>query len=66
MAPVLKAIGRGVQSLDCCEVTFVDNEPPALLSLDGDTTAGRRWTLFSWEPTPGYLAAGAVEATSKE
>ncbi|HKA06227.1 MAG TPA: 4'-phosphopantetheinyl transferase superfamily protein, partial [Gemmataceae bacterium] len=58
---VLKAIGRGVQSLDCCEVTFTDGEPTALLTLDGDTAAGRRWTLFTWEPAAGYLAAGAVE-----
>jgi len=59
---VLKAIGRGVQSLDCCEVTFGEDEPPALLGLDGDAAAGRRWTLFTWEPAAGYLAAGAVES----
>ena len=63
---VLKAIGRGVQSLDCCEVTFGDGEPPSLLTLDGDQAAGRRWRLFTWEPAAGYLAAGAVEASSKE
>ena len=58
---VLKAIGRGVQSLDCCDVTFGTDEPPALLELDGDRSAGRRWDLFGWEPAAGYLAAGAVE-----
>ena len=60
---VLKAIGRGVQSLDCCEVTFGESEPPALLALDGDAAAARRWTVFTWEPAAGYLAAGAVEVT---
>jgi 4'-phosphopantetheinyl transferase len=63
---VLKAIGRGVQSLDCCEVTFGDDEPPALVRLDGDLGVGRRWQLFTWEPAAGYLAAGAVEVSSKE
>ena len=63
---VLKAIGRGVQSLDCCDVTFADDEPPALLELEGDRSAGARWELFAWEPAPGYLAAGAVERSRHE
>jgi 4'-phosphopantetheinyl transferase len=63
---VLKAIGRGVQSLDCCDVTFADDEPPALLELEGDRSAGARWELFGWEPAPGYLAAGAVERVRHE
>jgi 4'-phosphopantetheinyl transferase len=58
---VLKAIGRGVQSLDCCEVTFADGEAPAVVAIDGDAGAGPRWELFTWEPAAGYLAAGAVE-----
>jgi len=63
---VLKAIGRGVQSLDCCEVTFGDSEPPAVLTLDGDAAARRQWKLFTWEPAAGYLAAGAVEVSSQQ
>jgi 4'-phosphopantetheinyl transferase len=63
---VLKAIGRGVQSLDCCEVTFGEDEPAAVVSLDGDAAAGPRWELFTWEPAPGYLAAGAVEVKSEQ
>ena len=63
---VLKAVGRGVQSLDCCEVTFANGEPPAVLALDGDPAGGRRWELFTWQPAPGYLAAGAVEVKSDE
>ncbi len=58
---VLKAIGRGVQSLDCCDVTFLAHEPPRLLRLDDDAQAGQRWEVFTWEPAPGYCAAGAVE-----
>jgi 4'-phosphopantetheinyl transferase len=63
---VLKAIGRGVQSLDCCDVTFGAGEPPALIELEGDRSAGARWELFAWEPAPGYLAAGAVERARHE
>jgi 4'-phosphopantetheinyl transferase len=58
---VLKAIGRGVQSLDYCEVTFADGEPPAVRSIEGDASAGDRWQLITWEPAAGYLAAVAVE-----
>jgi 4'-phosphopantetheinyl transferase len=58
---VLKAIGRGVASLDCCEVNFIDDAEPRLLCLDGDENAGDDWELFTWQPAEGYLAAGAVE-----
>lgn len=58
---VLKAIGRGVASLDCCEVNFVDDAEPRLLCLDGDENAGSVWKLFAWQPAEGYLAAGAIE-----
>jgi 4'-phosphopantetheinyl transferase len=63
---VLKAIGRGVQSLDCCDVTFGSDEPPALIELEGDRSAGAGWELFAWEPAPGYMAAGAVEKARHE
>jgi 4'-phosphopantetheinyl transferase len=62
---VLKAIGRGVQSLDVCDVTFVDGEPPVLRELEGDCLARAKWELFTWEPAPGYLAAGALEKASR-
>jgi 4'-phosphopantetheinyl transferase len=58
---VLKAIGRGVQSLDCCDVTFANGAAPILRCLDGDAEAHSRWHLFAWVPVAGYLAAGAVE-----
>jgi 4'-phosphopantetheinyl transferase len=58
---VLKAIGRGVQSLDYCEVSFADGEPAMVRSIEGDKHAGDQWELITWEPAPGYLAAVAVE-----
>jgi 4'-phosphopantetheinyl transferase len=58
---VLKAIGRGVQSLDVCDVSFADGGPPILRELEGDSRASTKWELFTWEPAAGYMAAGAVE-----
>jgi 4'-phosphopantetheinyl transferase len=58
---VLKAIGRGAQSLDCCEVTFAEGNAPSLRRLDADLNAGERWELSAWQPAPGYVAAIAIE-----
>lgn len=58
---VLKAIGRGVQVLDCCDVTFHKDEPPQVLRLDDDERASEQWSLFAWEPAHGYIGALAVE-----
>jgi 4'-phosphopantetheinyl transferase len=63
---VLKAIGRGVRSLDCCDVTFLPGEPPRLLRLDDDRQAGAGWEIFTWEPATGYVAAGAAEVKSEK
>lgn len=57
---VLKALGRGVQSLDCCEVTFRSDEPPEVVSLDGDESVRGRWLLHTWEPESGFQAALAI------
>jgi 4'-phosphopantetheinyl transferase len=58
---VLKAIGRGVQSLDECEVTFVPGEAEAVLRLGDDGACSAKWFLKSWLPTPDYVAAVATE-----
>ena len=57
---VLKAIGRGVLSLDTCEVTLAGHEPARVRCLDGDHSAGSAWELVTWEPESGYLAALAL------
>ena len=56
---ILKAIGRGVQALDCCDVTFCEDESPRVVGLEGDDP--NRWHLSEWEPAKGYMAALAVE-----
>jgi 4'-phosphopantetheinyl transferase len=62
---VLKAMGRGVQSLDCCEVTFGEADA-RIVCLDGDDRAGERWRMIGWHPAVGYQAAVAVEVPSTE
>lgn len=59
---VLKAVGRGVPSLECCEVGF--GETPAVRRLDADTDLAGKWELHGWQPRPGYEACVAVEATA--
>lgn len=61
---VLKAIGRGVQSLDECDVTFRSNEPEQVLRLGADQNAAVKWFLRSWQPEEGYAAAVAVELST--
>lgn len=58
---VLKAIGRGVQALDQCEVTFAAGEPEQVLRVGDETDASEKWFLKSWFPSDKYLAAVAVE-----
>lgn len=58
---VLKAIGRGVQSLDCCEVAFEPDAPSCVIRLHDDEEASGRWSLHEWSPEEGFLAALAVE-----
>jgi 4'-phosphopantetheinyl transferase len=58
---VLKAVGKGVQWLDYCEVTFRLGEPEAVLRLGDDSDCRAKWLLRSWEPAAYYVAAVAVE-----
>lgn len=61
---VLKAVGRGVQALDQYEVTFCPGEAEAVLRVGDDAASSALWLLKSWEPTPDYLAAVAVDLSS--
>lgn len=61
---VLKAIGRGVQSLDECDVTFGADEPEQVLRLGMDHDVAAKWFLRSWQPQQEYAAAVAVEMRS--
>ena len=42
---MLKAVGRGVQALDQCDVTFGANEPEMVLRLGDDPQTAEKWFL---------------------
>jgi 4'-phosphopantetheinyl transferase len=63
----LKAIGTGLNTqLDSFAVSFVPDEPPRLLFVDGDPEAPDRWSLTALHPAPGYAAAVAIERTDSQ
>lgn len=58
----LKARGDGLSfPLDQFEVSVAASPSGEWLRVDGDNAEGKRWRLFSFSPTPGYLAALVVE-----
>jgi len=60
----IKARGEGLSlPLDQFEVTLTPGQPAALLSTAGDPPEASRWSLQDLTPTPGYVAALAVEGS---
>jgi 4'-phosphopantetheinyl transferase len=58
----LKAIGEGLSaSLNQCEVTLIPGEPARLLRSVGNQQDIATWSLQAFTPSPGYMAALAVE-----
>jgi 4'-phosphopantetheinyl transferase len=58
---VLKARGDGMSvPLDFFDVTLAPHEPAMLLRLDGDEGDASDWSLASWSPAPGCVAAIAT------
>lgn len=56
----LKALGLGLAGgLERFAVTHDD--PARLLHIDGDADAASRWTMISWEPAHGAIAAVACD-----
>jgi 4'-phosphopantetheinyl transferase len=59
---ILKALGAGLSlPLDSFSVSLEPGAPPAILAWRGREAERDLWTLRSWRPAPGYLAAIAVE-----
>jgi 4'-phosphopantetheinyl transferase len=57
----VKALGEGLSfDLGGVEVA-VHPEPARILLVDGDASAGERWSLVSLEPGPGYAGAVATD-----
>jgi 4'-phosphopantetheinyl transferase len=59
---VIKAVGVGVAALDWFDVEMDPARPPAVLATRHPALDGGGWSVAAWEPTPGFLAAVAVEA----
>jgi 4'-phosphopantetheinyl transferase len=58
----IKAIGEGLSfPLEAFEVSLGPGEPPALLTIRGDTEAARHWSLHELPAPAGYVSALAVD-----
>jgi 4'-phosphopantetheinyl transferase len=59
---VLKATGMGLSyGSERVEVTLLPHQPARLLSLDGQSAPAASWSLETFTPAPGYVAALALE-----
>jgi 4'-phosphopantetheinyl transferase len=60
----IKAIGDGLSHpLDQFQVSLSSDEPARLLDVRGSSEEAARWTMASWAPAPGYVAALVVEGS---
>ena len=58
----LKAVGEGLAApLDSFDVTLALEEPPRMLTLEGDAERASRWFLYHLRPAPDYIGAVAIE-----
>lgn len=58
----LKAVGEGLAApLDSFDVTLGLDEPPRMLTLEGDPERAARWFFHHLRPAPDYVGAVAIE-----
>lgn len=63
----LKAVGEGLAApLDSFDVTLALDEPPRMLTLQGDPERAARWFFHHLRPAPDYLGAVAIEGGAWE
>jgi 4'-phosphopantetheinyl transferase len=63
----IKALGYGLSlPTNQYAVSMAPGEPARLLHVEGKPDEIARWTLRSWTPAPGYVAALAVDRASFE
>ncbi|HEX2915723.1 MAG TPA: 4'-phosphopantetheinyl transferase superfamily protein [Chloroflexia bacterium] len=63
----IKASGKGLSyPLDSFEVSLRPGEPARLLSIAGDKDLAEEWTLRSFSPAGGYVAALATHGVVEE
>lgn len=58
---VVKTTGQGIAHA-LSRFEFACGNPPVLRSIDGETATVARWSLRSFQPAAGYVAAVAVQA----
>jgi 4'-phosphopantetheinyl transferase len=57
----IKAVGEGLSHpLDRFDVTFAPDQPPSILSIDGEPITATAWSLFHLEPAADYVGAVAI------
>ena len=59
---LMKAVGTGLQHVDRCVVELDPTRPPRAIRFDELAEVPLKWSLATWEPHPGYLAAIAMES----
>lgn len=60
---LVKGTGQGIAHA-LSRFEFAWGTPPALRSVDGGAKAAEQWSLHSFQPAAGYVAAVAVEASN--
>jgi len=58
---LMKAVGTGLQHVDRCVVQLDPTRSPRAIRFDELPEKPFTWSLATWEPQPGYLAAIAME-----
>jgi 4'-phosphopantetheinyl transferase len=62
----LKAEGSGLsRALNSFEVSLLPEEPPRILHIEGMPDEAIPWTVYAFEPVPGFVAALAVTDGSR-
>jgi 4'-phosphopantetheinyl transferase len=63
----VKAVGAGLSlPLDGFEVAFEPARPAALLSIDGSPQQAADWSMWAFEPLPGFCAAVVAHGSGLE
>jgi 4'-phosphopantetheinyl transferase len=63
----LKAVGEGLAApLDSFDVTLAPDDPPRMLTLEGDAARAARWFFHHLVPAESYVGAVAIEGGAWE
>ena len=60
----MKAVGTGLQHVDRCVVELDPTRPPSVIRFEELPEMPLKWSLATWDPQPGYMAAIAMETVT--